>query len=84
MWQKGTGTWDGMGDRKRPATAPWDWETSRHGLVNHGPTMGSLAMGSWEDALHSGTAVRCSQGQGLTLRSPGQWPKYTETRVSGT
>ena len=56
------GTWDGMGDQKRQATAPWDWETSRHGVVNHGPTMGSLATGSWENALNSGTAVRCPQG----------------------
>ena len=75
-WDKGTtrrwdwagdgmlqrGTWDGLGDRKRQATALWDWETSRHGVVNHGPTMGSLATGSCENALSSGTAVRCPQG----------------------
>ena len=66
-----------MGDRKRQATAPWDWETSRHGVVNHAPTMGSLTTGSQENALNSRTAVRCPQGCGLTLRSAGQWPKYT-------
>ena len=60
MWQRGT--WDGMGDGKRQGTAPCDWETSRHGVVNHGPTMGSLATGSRENALNSGTAVRCPQG----------------------
>ena len=59
---KGNGTWDGKGGRKRQATAMWDWETSRHGVVNHGPAMGSLATGSPENALNSGTAVRCLQG----------------------
>ena len=59
---KGNGTWDGQGDRKRQATAPWDWETSRHGVVNHGPTMGNLTTGSRENALNSRTAVRCPQG----------------------
>ena len=59
---KGNGTWDGQADRKRQATAPWDWETSRHGVVNHGPTMGNLTTGSRENALNSGTAVRCPQG----------------------
>ena len=52
----------GIGVGKRQATAPWDSETSRHGVVNHGPTMGSLAAGSPENALNSGTAVRCPQG----------------------
>ena len=32
------------------------------GVVNHGPTMGNLATGSRENALNSGTAVRCPQG----------------------
>ena len=62
MGQKGIGTWEGQGGQKRQATAPWDWETSRHGVVNHGPTMGNLATGSRENALNSGTAVRCPQG----------------------
>ena len=62
MWQKGNGTWDGKGGRKRQATAPWDRETSRHGVINYGPTMGSLATGSRENTLNSGTAVRCPQG----------------------
>ena len=59
----GIGEWDmgWKGDRKRQATAPWDWETSRHGVVNHGPTMGNLTTGSQENALNSGTAVRCLQ-----------------------
>ena len=61
MWQRGTR--DGMGGWKRQATAPGEWEASRHGVVNHGPTMGSLATGSQENALNSGT--------------PDQWPKYT-------
>ena len=52
----------GMGDGARQATAPWDWETSRHGVVNHEPTMGSLATGNGENPLNSGTAVRCPQG----------------------
>ena len=51
--------WDG---RPKAPTAPWDWETSRHGVVNHGPTMSSLATGSRENALNTGTAVRCLQG----------------------
>ena len=51
----------GMGVRKRQAPAPWDWEASRHGVVNHGPTMGGLATGSRENALNSGAAVRCPQ-----------------------
>ena len=59
---KGNGTWDGQGDGKRQATAPWDWETSRHGVVNHGCTMENLTTGSRENALNSGTAVRCPQG----------------------
>ena len=46
----------------RSRTVPWDWETSRHGVVNHGPTMRNLATGSRENALNSGTAVRCPQG----------------------
>ena len=70
----GDGTWHrGMGRRRvanqgqrgggeSRATAPWDLETSRHGVVKHGPTMGSLARGSRENALNSGTAVRCPQG----------------------
>ena len=60
MWQRGTR--DGIRGQKRQATAPWDWEASRHGVVNHGPTMGSLSTGSQENALNSGTAVRCPQG----------------------
>ena len=35
-----------MGDKKRQATAPWDWETSRHGVVNHGPTVRILTTDS--------------------------------------
>ena len=49
-------------DRKREATAPWDWETSRHGVVKHGPTMGSQTTGIRENALNSVTAGRCHQG----------------------
>ena len=60
MWQRGTR--DVMGGRKRQATAPWDWKASRHGVVSHGPTMGSLATGSRENALNSRTAVTCPQG----------------------
>ena len=60
MWQRGTR--DGIGDRKRQATAPSDWETSRHGVVNHGLTMGCLAKGSRENALSSRTAMRRPQG----------------------
>ena len=67
MWQRGTGRHrvankeeqGKKGDRKRHTTAPWDWETSHHGVVHHGPTMGSLTTGSRENALNSGTAVRC-------------------------
>ena len=59
---KGNGTWDGTGGRKRQATAPWDWETSRHGVVNHGPTRGSLATGSRKNELNSRRAVRWLQG----------------------
>ena len=51
-----------MGVKKRQATAPWFWENSRHGVVKHGPIMGSLATGSRENSLNSGTAVRCPQG----------------------
>ena len=51
-----------MGDRRHQATALWDWDTSRHGVVNHGPRMGSLTKGSREIALNSGTALRCPQG----------------------
>ena len=58
----GKGTSDGKGDRNSQATAPWDWETSRHGVVNHGPTMGNLTTGSRKNALSSGTAVRCPHG----------------------
>ena len=70
----GDGTWHSREGRRRGAqwgmrgggesraTTPWDWGTSRHGVVNHGPTMGSLAMGSRENALNSGTAMRCPQG----------------------
>ena len=60
MWQRGKR--NGMGGRKHQATAPWDQEAGRHGVVNHGPTMGSLATGSRENALNSGMAVRCPQG----------------------
>ena len=74
---KGNGTRAGKGGQKRQVTAPWDWEISRHGVVNHGPTMESQATGSREDPLNSRMAVRCWQGSGLTLRSQGQWPKYT-------
>ena len=59
---KRNGTRDGKGGGKRQATAMWDWENSRHRVVNHPPTMGSLATGSRESALNSRTAVRCSQG----------------------
>ena len=62
MRQMGNGTWDGHGGRKRQATAALDWETSPHGVVNHGPTMGNLTTGSWENPLNSGTVVRCPQG----------------------
>ena len=34
----------------------------RHGVVNHGPTIGCLTTGSRENALNSGKAVRCPQG----------------------
>ena len=59
---KGEGDNAGMGVRRRQVTAPWDWETSRHGVENHGPTMGSLATGNRGNALNSRTAVRCLQG----------------------
>ena len=67
MWQRGMrrfgvaneGT---MGGGKRRARAQWDWEASCSGVVNHGPTMGSLAPGSRDNALNSGTSVGCSQG----------------------
>ena len=59
---KGNRTWDGQGDQKRQATALWDWETCRHGVVNHWPTMGNLNTGSRENALNTGTDVRCPQG----------------------
>ena len=49
------------GGGENRATTPWDWGTSRHGVVNQGPTMGSLATGSREKALNSGTAVSCPQ-----------------------
>ena len=51
-----------MGESKRHATAPWDLETGRHGVGNNGPTMWNLATGSRENALNSGTALRCPQG----------------------
>ena len=60
-----------MGVRKGQATAPWDRETSRNRVLNLGPTMESLATGSRKNALISGTALRCPQGRGLTLRLPG-------------
>ena len=67
MWQRGQGhrrvaNQGKRGGGEKRATAPWVWETSRHGLVNHGPTIGSLATGSQENALISGTALRCPQG----------------------
>ena len=45
-----------------PSNTPVGFGNSRHEVVNHGPTMGSLATGSQENALNSGTAVRCPQG----------------------
>ena len=60
--EKENGEWDWQGDRKRQASAPCDWETSRHGVVNHGPIMGNLTTGSRENALNSGTTVTCPQG----------------------
>ena len=62
MRQRGMGHGMGRAGQKRQATAPWDWESSRHGVVNRGPTMGNLTTGSRENALNSGTAVRCPQG----------------------
>ena len=69
-WQRGTGQrgvatksqLGKMADRKRQATAAWDWETSRHGVVKQGLTMQILTTGGREDALNSGTALRCPQG----------------------
>ena len=46
------------GGGRHQATTPWDWETSRHGEANHGPTMASLATGSRENTLDTRTAVR--------------------------
>ena len=62
MKRRGVASQGTRGGREYRATAPWDRETSRHGVVNHGPTMGSLTTGSRENALNSGTAVRCPQG----------------------
>ena len=89
MCQRGTGhrraairsKYGNTGEQKRQVLAPWDWETSRHGEVNHGPTMGSLTAGSWENILDTGMAVRCPQGRGLNLRPPGQWPEYALVRA---
>ena len=53
---------ENSGNRKPEATAQWDWETSHRGVVNHGPTRGSLTTGSRENALDMETAVRCPQG----------------------
>ena len=47
---------------KAPSNSPVGFGASRHGVVNHGPTMESRATGSRENALNSGTAVRCPQG----------------------
>ena len=70
----GDGTWYRREERRRGAqrgrtgggenraTTRWDWGTSRHGVLNHGPTMGSLATGRQENALKFRTAVRCPQG----------------------
>ena len=68
---------DRRGGRENRATTPWDWGTSCHGVVSEWATMKSLATGSRENALNSGTAVRCPQGLEVTLRSPGKWPEYT-------
>ena len=46
-------------------------ETSRQGVANHGPTMESLTTGSRENALNSGTAVRCLQGVRVDPEAPG-------------
>ena len=51
--------WEGT--PKAPSNSPVDWETSRHAVVNHGPTMGNLTTGSQENALKSWMAVRCPQ-----------------------
>ena len=45
-----------MGRQKAPSNSPVQLAT--HGVVNHGPTMGSLTMGSQENALDKGMAVR--------------------------
>ena len=70
----GDGTWDrregrcrgaqrgSRGGGEKEATTPLDWGNTRHGVVNLEPTMGGLATGSLENALNSGTAVRCPQG----------------------
>ena len=60
-----------MGIRRRQAIARRDWETSHHGAVKHGPTMGSPTKRSQENAPDSRTAVRCPHASGLTLRPLG-------------
>ena len=68
---KGNGTWDRKGGPKRQATARWDWETSRHGVVNHGPTMGSLATGSRENAPELRDGREVSAGVRVDHEVPG-------------
>ena len=75
---KGNGTLDGQGDRKRQATALWERETSCHGVVNHGLTMGNLTTGSRENALNSGTAIEVSAGVRVDLEIP--WVNGLSTR----
>ena len=67
----------GKKGRKHQATALLEWETSRHGVGNRGQTTGNVATASWKKAVNPGTAMRCLQEWGLTLRPPGQGPHHT-------
>ena len=59
------------GRRKHKTTAPWDWETSRHGVVNHGRTMGSLATGSRENCPELRDGREVSAGVRVNPEVPG-------------
>ena len=56
------------GRLKAPSNSPMGWETGRHGEVNHGPTMGSLATGKCPE-LRDGREV--SAGVRVDLEIPG-------------
>ena len=92
MWQRGKGqrgAADAAGqatyDSKHEARRPWDWETSRHGVGNPGPTMEKLGHGKFGQCPEPRDGREVSAGVRADVEAPSSRARvHVGSRMSGT